>query len=345
MTVTFSATHGLVSSFSSRCVRMHFTVRSVYDKPRCHVFRLIAQINKFRNLFYFPVPWSSHKVNWHGILNFCKILNLLCKKTRTLILNGAIQDILLSLQQYRVWLHLGWLEVKQRYRRSMLGPWWISISMLIFIAAMSKIFSHLFHQNVAEYVPFFTAGFMFWSFISTSIMESTEIFRANSSFIKQISLPYTTYILKFLVKNVIVLAHNFIIYFLVLAAFKLNPGWRFLAVFPGALLLIINLYWMSLLIALLSTRFRDITPIVTSCMQILFFITPISWTPKLLGTESLIVQLNPFVYLLDLVRNPLLGHEILFNSWCICLSIAGIGFLASLTLFNCVRTRIPFWLD
>jgi ABC-type polysaccharide/polyol phosphate export permease len=260
-------------------------------------------------------------------------------------LSSAIQDILLAGQQYRVWLHLGWLEVKQRYRRSVLGPWWISISMLIFIAAMSKIFSHLFHQNVAEYVPFFTAGFMFWSFISSSIMESTEIFRANAGFIKQIKLPYTTYILKFLVKNTIVLGHNFIIYFLVLAAFKLNPGWPFLFVFPGMLLLIINLYWMSLLIALLSTRFRDITPIVTSCMQILFFITPISWTPKLLGTESLIVRLNPFVYLLDLVRNPLLGREIPLSSWSICSCIAGIGITATLLLFNRVRTRIPFWLD
>ncbi len=217
--------------------------------------------------------------------------------------------------------------------------------MLIFIAAMSKIFSSLFHQNAAEYVPFFTAGFVFWSFISSSIMESTEIFKANSGFIKQINLPYTTYILKFLVKNIIILFHNFIIYFLVLAVFKLNPGWRFLVVVPGALLLIINLYWMSLLIALLSTRFRDITPIITSCMQILFFITPISWTPKLLKTESLIVQFNPFVYLLDLVRNPLLGNEVPLSSWSICLSIAGIGFLVSLTLFNRVRTRIPFWLD
>lgn len=176
-------------------------------------------------------------------------------------------------------------------------------------------------------------------------MESTEIFRANGGFIKQIKLPYTTYILKFLVKNTIVLGHNFIIYFLVLAAFKLNPGWPFLFVFPGMLILIINLYWMSLLIALLSTRFRDITPIVTSCMQILFFITPISWTPKLLGTESLIFRLNPFVYLLDLVRNPLLGREIPLSSWSICSCIAGIGIVATLLLFDRVRTRIPFWLD
>lgn len=260
-------------------------------------------------------------------------------------MSRAIQDILLASQQYRVWLHLGWLEVKQRYRRSVLGPWWISISMLIFVAAMSKIFSHLFHQNIAEYVPFFTAGYIFWMFISTSITESTEIFKASSGLIKQIHLPYSLYILKFLVKNVIILGHNFIIYFLVMAAFQLNPGWPFFFVFPGILLLITNIYWISLLIALVSTRFRDITPIVTSCIQILFFITPVSWTPKLLGANSLIVQLNPFVYLLDLVRNPLLGEEIPLSSWSISLMLAAVGFCGTLSLFNRVRARIPFWLD
>jgi ABC-type polysaccharide/polyol phosphate export permease len=259
--------------------------------------------------------------------------------------NRALIDILHAIHQYRVWLHLGWLEVKQRYRRSVLGPWWISISMLIFIAAMSKIFSRLFHQNVAEYVPFFTAGFIFWSFISTSIIESTEIFKVNSNLIRQIKLPYTIYIMKFLVKNGIVLGHNFIIYFLVLAAFKINPGWSFFFLLPGFLLLTINLYWITLFIALISTRFRDIAPIVNSCIQILFFITPISWTPKLLGSNSLLVQLNPFVYLLDLVRNPLLGQPIPLLSWEVCTAMATCGLIIVLGLFNRVSPRIPFWLD
>ena len=269
----------------------------------------------------------------------------LCINLRADLLRSGIQDILLASRQHSVWLHLGWLEVKQRYRRSVLGPWWISISMLIFVAAMSKIFSHLFHQDPAEYVPFFTAGFMFWSFISTSIIESTDIFKANAGMIKQIHLPYSLYILKFLVRNLIILAHNSIVYLLVMIAFQFNPGWQFLLVFPGMLLLIVNMYWITLFVALLSTRFRDISPIITSCIQILFFITPISWTPKLLGTDSLIVQLNPFVYFLDLVRNPLLGRPIGSNSLSISLAIAAVGLIGTLSLFSRVRSRIPFWLD
>lgn len=260
-------------------------------------------------------------------------------------MKNGIHDLLLASSHHSVWLHLGWLEVKQRYRRSVLGPWWISISMLIFIGAMSQIFSHLFQESLANYVPFFTAGFMLWSFISTNIIESTEIFKAHSGMIKQIKLPYSLYILKSLVKSLIVLAHNFIIYLLVIAIFQVNPGWSFFLFFPGLLLLVVNLYWMTLFIALLSTRFRDIAPIVISCMQILFFITPISWTPKLLGTESLIVKLNPFVYFLDMVRNPLLGKPIDPSSLSITLCITLVGLIGTLSIFNRVRPRIPFWLD
>src|SRR5271155_1447182 len=96
----------------------------------------------------------------------------------------AFQDLKRSLLQHRVWLHLGWVEVKQRYRRSVIGPWWISLSMLIFILMMGIVFSRLFHQSLSEYIPFFTAGFLIWSFISASVGEAPDIFKVNAPFIK-----------------------------------------------------------------------------------------------------------------------------------------------------------------
>lgn len=260
-------------------------------------------------------------------------------------LNLAIADLRQAGGQYRVWLHLGLADVKQRYRRSVLGPWWISISLLIFIAAMGVIFSRLFGQNLAEYIPFFTVGFLLWSFISNSINESTELFKIHSGFIKQVNLPYNLYALKFFTRNVIVLGHNFAVYFLVIFFFQLNPGWTSLLVIPGLALLFINIYWICLSVAIISTRFRDMVPIINSCMQMLFFITPISWMPKLLGENSIIVKLNPFVYFLEAVRQPLLGISPPLSVWAINACIAVAGLCLSLRLFGSVRTRIAFWVD
>lgn len=260
-------------------------------------------------------------------------------------LSFAINDLKRACSAYPIWIHLGLLEVKQRYRRSVLGPWWISISMLIFISAMGVLFSRLFTQDLNQYIPFFTTGFLLWSFISTSINEATDIFKHNSGFIKQINLPYNLYILKYLTRNTIVLAHNFVVYLLVISFFKLNPGWNCLFAIPGILLLLLNIYWISLLVAIVSTRFRDMVAIVNSSVQILFFVTPISWMPKLLGEDSIIIKFNPFIYFLDAVRLPLLGKMPSCTVLTVNCCIALLGLIISLSIFGAIRSRIPFWID
>src|ERR1700722_20525637 len=126
----------------------------------------------------------------------------------------ALQDIKRGIQQYRVWTHLGWVEVKQRYRRSVIGPWWISLSMLIFILMMGIVFSRLFHQKLEEYIPFFTAGFLFWTFISNCVVEAADVFGGNGGYIMQTNLPFSLYVFKHLIRQGIFWLHNFMIYIL-----------------------------------------------------------------------------------------------------------------------------------
>jgi ABC-type polysaccharide/polyol phosphate export permease len=259
--------------------------------------------------------------------------------------SSVFQDFQRAIRQHLVWLHLGLLDVRQKYRRSVLGPWWISLSMLIFIAVMSLLFSRLFAEPLSQYITFFTAGFMLWSFISTCMNESTEIFRLNSSFIKQINLPYNIYVLKFITKNTIILAHNFVVYLLVMCLFKVNPGWTCLLAIPGMILLLLNMYWICLLIALISTRFRDMVPIINSGVQILFFVTPISWMPKLIGETSIMIKLNPFVYFIEVVRQPLLGIVPAPTTWAVMIGLTCVGFVLSQAFFGYKRFRIPFWVD
>lgn len=257
----------------------------------------------------------------------------------------AFQDLKLTLKQYRLWSHLGSVEVKQRYRRSVLGPWWVSLSMLIFITMMGIVFSRLFHQDLDLYVPFFASGFLFWTFISTSIVEAAEIFRMNAAFIKQINLPYNIYTLKHLVRQTIFLLHNFVVYILVCLFFKFNPGSMALLVIPGFFLLALNVYWMSLLAGIVCSRFRDMVPIINSCVQIAFFITPISWMPKLLDQNPGVLKYNPLSYLLDIVRSPLLGTPPAEASWYVTSILAVVGCTVSFVVFSSMRSRIAFWVD
>ncbi len=261
-------------------------------------------------------------------------------------MNLAFNDFKNGIKNYRIWWAFAWLETKQRYRRSIIGPWWISLSMLIFIVAMGMVYSRLFKESLATYIPFFTAGFLFWTFISNCIIESTEhVFKQNRQFIKQMNLPYSLYVLKHLTRHTIYLTHNLVVYVLVMIYFKIMPNFNMLLVIPGFILLFLNMYWITLFISILSTRFRDTIPLVTSCMQIAFFITPITWMPKLLNPHSYIIKLNPFTYLIQIVRAPLLGEEPMIRFWWANGLFVILGFSLVFIMMSMCRNKIAFWVD
>ncbi len=257
----------------------------------------------------------------------------------------AIRDFSSALRKFAVWQNLGVLEVKQKYQRSVLGPWWVSISMLIFIVVLGTVFSRIFSMDYAAYMPYFSAGYLLWLYISSCLSESTELFWQNSGFIKQINLPFSLYVFKFMTKNILIFLHNFLAFLLVLVYFRVPVDWTVFLAIPGFFLLSVNIYWMSLLTAIISTRFRDMVPIVNSCIQILFFVTPISWDRQLLGAQSKIIKFNPMVYLIDIVRSPLLGKVPALNSYFVTSAIACVGLTFSFLVFSKVRARIPFWVD
>lgn len=255
----------------------------------------------------------------------------------------ALSDFAKAIQKYQLWLYLGQVEVKQKYRRSVIGPWWITISMSIFILAMGLVFSKLFHQSMNEYLPNFTAGFLFWTFFSSTILESAETLPHNSGFIKQVNLPIPVYIFKLLTKQTIILFHNLVVFIIVCLICRAYPTKTILTIIPGCILFYINILWISTLIALICTRFRDMVPIISSCMQIAFFITPISWSRNLLSQDSLILKINPLSYLLDIVKAPLTGASPLLESWIISISFGFIGMLITLIVYGKKRNQIPFW--
>ncbi len=260
-------------------------------------------------------------------------------------LQTSIRDLLQTLAHYRIWVFLGKMDVAQRYRRSLLGPWWISLSMLIFVFSMSAVFSRIFKQDLKDYVPFFTAGFLTWQLISSCVTEATDLFRSNSSYIKQINMPYNIYVFKHVARQLLVFFHNFVVYLLVAIIFRVEFGWNSFLIFPAFFLLVVTLYWVSLLIGLIGARFRDMTPIIANCIQVAFFITPVSWMPKLLSAHSLILLLNPLVYYIDIMRGPLLNIAPSATSWMVTGSITLTGWMISLLTFSHFRHRIPYWVE
>ena len=257
----------------------------------------------------------------------------------------ALADITASLRGWRIVLLLGWAEIAKRYRRSSLGPFWLTLSMAGTIGSLSLVYSYLFGMSLEAYLPFLTVGFVIWNFISQSILEASTAFSINSGFLLQIRIPRFTFPLQLVYRQLVILAHNSIV--LLVVAIVFPPPYRasMLLFIPAFALLILFSASLVTITATLCTRFRDLPQAVGSLMQIAFFITPIMWKPEqLLGNRRFIVDGNPFATFIDLTRTPLMGGSIGEGVWLHAIAYTVVAMVVAFAIFARFRARISYWL-
>lgn len=258
----------------------------------------------------------------------------------------SVKDIVAASKRYPLILMLGWQGVRQRYRRSILGPFWLTISMGIMIGTLGFVFGQIFKSSKDEFLPFLTAGLVHWGFITTTLINGCSGFISAEGIIKQLPIPLSVHVLRLIWQNIIILAHNIVILPIVLIVVGKPLGVEAFFYIPGLLLLIINLTWMVLLLAVVCTRFRDLPRMVESLLQVLYFLTPIMWMPKLLPERATVYLLdsNPTFHLLEIVRSPLLGQSPTAMNWIVSSVLAFCGWIVALTLYGRYKRRIAYWL-
>jgi len=251
-----------------------------------------------------------------------------------------------ALENYYVAAVFGWQDVAQRYRRSRVGAFWLTISVGVMIVTLSFLFGALFRVPLQEFLPFIATGLILWTFISTVINEGCTAFIDASGMILQVRLKLFTHVLRVIWRNVIIFGHNIIVVPLVMLAVQLPPSPVALLALPGFVILLLNLGWIALLLATLCARYRDITQAVQNLMQIAFFVTPIIWMPHSVSERvpEAFLNLNPFYHLITIVREPLLGHAPSALNWFAALTLAVVGWIVTLIFFGRFGKRVAYWL-
>jgi len=244
---------------------------------------------------------------------------------------------------WRLWGRLGWNDILQRYRRSLLGPLWLTASMGIMVLALGVVYARILKMALDDFMPFLCVGLLIWSIISSVLTEAGTLFTGAESYIKQIRLPYSVYVCRFMWSKTIIFAHNFVIYLGIVIYFKLQPGGAVLCAMPGFILILLNGALTSLYVGMVSARFRDVPQLIASIVQIIFFMTPIMWKPELLGSRSVLMTFNPFYHLVEIVRAPLLGQVPSAENYIALGLISMANFLLAAVLFVRFRARISYW--
>lgn len=255
----------------------------------------------------------------------------------------SLADLKQSIASWRLWTLLGWLEIRQRYARSRLGPFWLTISMGVMISSLGVVYGTLFGQKLSEYLPFLASSIVLWGLFSQTVQDGSVAYINSAPYIRQMATPKLLYILQVVWRNLIVLAHNFVIIIVLLLIFGVNR-WETLPMFiPGLALFILNALWIAMVASLLSARFRDLPQIVGALLQVAFYVTPIIFRPNALTRFSFIVEWNPLAYLIDVVRGPLIGQMPSALTWGVTIGMAAIGWPLALLLTGRFLKRIPYW--
>ena len=243
-----------------------------------------------------------------------------------------------------MWWALALQDIRLRYRGSVLGPFWLTISTLVMVVAMGLLYSQLFRMEIRTYLPFLTLGLMAWQWLSSTIAEGCDIFVREAPVIQQVPIPFSIQAYRNVARNFVVLAHNLVIVPIGLVAFAIPLDWYVLQIIPGFVLLAVNGVWISILLGLVSTRFRDVPPIVANFLQVLFFMTPIIWPAEMLGRWQVVATYNPLFAAVDVIRAPLLGVPTAETSWIILLVMTILGCGVTFAVFARFRGRIAYWI-
>jgi ABC-2 type transport system permease protein/lipopolysaccharide transport system permease protein len=245
---------------------------------------------------------------------------------------------------YELWVLLGWYDILARYRRSVLGPLWLTISMAVVVGALGFLYSTLFQLSLASYMPHLASGFLLWWFVQAMFTDGCNAFIGAEGTIKQVNLPYAIHVYRLVWSNVIVLIHNSVVFVAVAAIFGVPVGWQTFWIVPGLALFLVNAVWVALLFGLVAARFRDVPPIVGSFIQLSFFMTPIIWKPEILQGRSEYLDYNPFYHVLETVRAPLLGNAPGAENWAVAVAIMLVGIALTVVVYASSRHKLTYWL-
>lgn len=252
-------------------------------------------------------------------------------------------EIVPALRRIDLSLFLAWTDTRTRYRRSILGPFWLVFGTAIGVGGLGFVWSRLFEVEASVFVPSLTIGLVCWYLLSQSVVEAASVFVHNREMLLNMRVPSLQIALQLLLRHLVTFAHNLVVVAAVLVIYPPNLGLHTLLAIPGLLLVCLNLLGIILFIGFFGARFRDLEPLLNAIIQPLFFVTPVIFRPEQLGSSSLILALNPFAYWLSLIRDPLMGTVPPLSTWLITIGMAILIWMAALAVVARKRRRLAYW--
>ncbi len=258
-------------------------------------------------------------------------------------LGQALVDVKRGFARHELWLFIGWRDVKKHYSRSIIGPFWLTLSMGMMVLGLGFLYSQIFQIDVVIYLPKLAIGLILWGLLNGLVTGACNVFITAGHSLRQLRIPLSVYIFQFVWSQVLTFAHNFFIYIVIVIVFMITPGWNIILFVPALTLILLNGLFITMILGPLCARFRDVPMMIASFMQLFFFLTPIIWNVEQLPQRAWFVMINPFFHLIEIVRDPLLGGTATSANWSVSIVLTAFLGIVAVLFFARYRARIAYW--
>jgi lipopolysaccharide transport system permease protein len=262
----------------------------------------------------------------------------------TQIPSALAEDLELGRRQLPLVVHMAWQDIRVKYARTVLGPFWITVTLGMYVMAMAFVFGGLFNTPLAVLLPWVTLGLITFGYISNIMMESSTVLINNKSMLLQTRMSFAIWVVFVTLRNMLVAAHHLVVFVGVVILLRLEISLTWLLFIPGAVIMTVFAFGIGLIAAIASARFRDLPPLIVNLYTVGLLAVPVLWRPDDLQRYRGIADYNPVTYLMAVVREPLLGQVPGQSTYVIAIVsaavVVGLGFL----LLAMTRRRIMLWL-
>jgi lipopolysaccharide transport system permease protein len=255
----------------------------------------------------------------------------------------ALEDLAGGLARWRLAWALARSDITHRYRGSILGPMWLTLSTAVMLGALGFLYAKLFRIDMTDYLPWLTVSLIVWNVLNQVVSDAAGSLTGAEGVIRQMPLPYSVHAMRVVMRNALIAAHNLPLIAVVFMIFGVAPSWYALLAIPGFLLMAVAGFAAALFLGMACARFRDIPPIIGSVMQVAFFVSAVIWKPEMVGHWQPYLPINPVFALMEAVRAPLMGSPGGITVWLAAIFWTGVMVVIAWAFFVRFRGRIAFW--
>lgn len=256
----------------------------------------------------------------------------------------VVEDFKQAARRYPALLYFGWDDIRQQYRRTFLGPIWLTFGTCAWIFGMALVLSALFGQSIGTFLPHTATGMFIWTFLALSLTDGCNVFVTASALINSMRLPLFFHVFRALLRYTILYAHYLAVCLLLMLVLGHPPGMLALLAIPGIAIHIVTAFGFIMVMGLTNARYRDLMPILGVMCQLMPLLTPIAWKRDMLKQHTWIADFNPFYHLIEIVRAPLMGELPTTLSYQVSLAVMVLAVVIGLWRFQRVRYKLIFWI-